>query len=191
MEDPRPRLARRTSMIACAAHGLEPEEVETVMVGEASHLAVDVDAARRRDGTPGGPAARPRGELVVEASEVAAQIFGGGPSGEEMLDRLDRTHGLEQFWVAEAGDGAAGRHLLGPARRGSRAPSSPASGAARRCPSGAAGASTGPSRPPAPGPRSPRASATSTATARAMSRPILERSGLVAVTTTTPYVWHR
>jgi hypothetical protein len=24
-----------------------------------------------------------------------------------------------------------------------------------------------------------------------MSRPILERSGLVAVTTSTPYVWHR
>ena len=24
-----------------------------------------------------------------------------------------------------------------------------------------------------------------------MSRPILERAGLVAVTTTTPYVWHR
>ena len=69
--------------------------------------------------------------------------------------------------------------------------SSPGSGAARRCPSGAAGASTGPLT----------AARARSALARGvrfihsdcteMSRPILERSGLLAVTTTTPYVWRR
>src|SRR5215208_351437 len=83
------------------AHGLEPEEVETVMVGEAVHLAVDVElpagvTVRRVDQLPD------RQAIVTEASAVAAQIFGDGPTGAEMLERLDRMRGLEQFWVAEA-----------------------------------------------------------------------------------------
>ncbi len=92
------------------AQGLEAEEVETVMVGEASHLAVDVElpegvTVRRVDQLP------EREAIVTEASDVAAKIFGDGPSGAEMLDRLDRMNGLEQFWVAEAAtDG--GSHVV-------------------------------------------------------------------------------
>src|SRR4051812_3183000 len=83
------------------AQGLVPEELETVMVGEATALAVDVDlpagvTVRRVDQLP------ERDALVIEASAVAAEIFGGGPGGEEMLERLDRMEGREQFWVAEA-----------------------------------------------------------------------------------------
>jgi GNAT superfamily N-acetyltransferase len=172
------------------AHGLEPDEVETVMVGEASHLAVDVAlpegvTVRRVDQLP------ERAELVVEASAVAAQIFGGGPSGEEMLDRLDRTHGLEQFWVAEAGEGAD-RHVICSGRLagvegtefagiwgGSTLPEWRGQGIYRALTAARARAAL------ADGVRYINSDCT------AMSRPILERSGLVAVTTTTPYVWNR
>ena len=92
------------------AQGLEPEEVETVMVGEASHLAVDVElpegvTVRRVDQLP-------EREAIGHARPAMsrAKIFGDGPSGDEMLDRLDRMDGLEQFWVAEAGgQGRLGR----------------------------------------------------------------------------------
>src|SRR3954471_15693421 len=83
------------------AHGLVPDEVETVMVGEAAHLAVDVGlpegvTVRRVDQLPD------REEVITEACAVAAGIFGAGGSGPEMLERLDRMEGREQFWVAEA-----------------------------------------------------------------------------------------
>ena len=128
------------------AHGLEPDEVETVMVGEAKYLAVDVElpdgvTIRRVD------QADDRDAVVTEASEVAASIFGHGGSGAEMLERL-------------AGSSAPGGST------GWRARSSRASGAARRCRSGGARASTARSPPPVPGRRSTRESATSTATAR-------------------------
>ncbi|MGA8247019.1 MAG: GNAT family N-acetyltransferase, partial [Nocardioides sp.] len=95
------------------AHGLEPEEIETVMVGEAAALAVEVDlppgvTVRRVDLLP------ERDRVVTEAATMQRSVFGAGPSDEEVLDRLDRMAGLEQFWVAEA-DGcvvSAGRLQL-------------------------------------------------------------------------------
>jgi GNAT superfamily N-acetyltransferase len=168
------------------AQGLEPEEIETVMVGEALALAVDVDlppgvVVRRVDDVPD------RDALVIEASEVAARIFGDGPSGAEMLDRLDRMQGLEQFWVAEA-DG----HVVCSGRLarvegtefagiwgGSTLPEWRGKGIYRALTAARARAAL------AEGVRYLHSDCT------AMSRPILERSGLVAVTTTTPYVWHR
>jgi GNAT superfamily N-acetyltransferase len=172
------------------AHGLEPEEVETVMVGEASYLAVDVDlppgvTVRRVDQLPD------REAIITEASEVAARIFGAGPSGAEMLDRLDRTKGLEQFWVAEAttGDGSqvvcSGRLVRVEGSEfagiwgGSTLPEWRGKGIYRALTAARARAAL------AEGVRYINSDCT------AMSRPILERSGLVAVTTTTPYVWTR
>ena len=172
------------------AHGLEPDEVETVMVGEASHLAVDVAlpdgvTVRRVDQLP------ERQALVTEASEVAAQIFGDGPSGEEMLERLDRTQGLEQFWVAEAATEEGSRVVCsGRLARvegtefagiwgGSTLPEWRGKGIYRALTAARARAAL------ADGVRYINSDCT------AMSRPILERSGLVAVTTTTPYVWRR
>lgn len=168
------------------AHGLEPEEIETVMVGEASLLAVDVElpagvSVRRVDQLP------ERDAVVVEASEVAARIFGDGPSGAEMLDRLDRMQGLEQFWVAEAEghvvcsgrlarvEGTEFAGIWG----GSTLPEWRGRGIYRALTAARARAAV------AEGVRYLHSDCT------AMSRPILERSGLVAITTTTPYVWRR
>ena len=168
------------------AQGLVPEEIETVMVGRASALAVDVVlpdgvSVRRVDQLP------EREALVTEASEVAARIFGDGPSGAEMLERLDRMQGLEQFWVAEA-DG----HVICSGRLarvegtefagiwgGSTLPEWRGQGIYRALTAARARAALD------EGVRFINSDST------AMSRPILERSGLVAVTTSTPYVWHR
>ncbi len=172
------------------AHGLEPEEVETVMVGEATHLAVDVElpagvTVRRVDQLPD------RDALVTEASGVAARIFGGGPSGQEMLERLDRMQGREQFWVAEAATGAgsqvicSGRLAMVEGTEfagiwgGSTLPEWRGQGVYRALTAARARAAL------AEGVRYINSDCT------AMSRPILERSGLVAVTTTTPYLWRR
>jgi GNAT superfamily N-acetyltransferase len=172
------------------AHGFEPEEVETVMVGEATHLAVDVElpdgvTVRRVDQLPD------RDALVIEASEVAARIFGDGPSGQEMLLRLDRMQGREQFWVAEA-ETDAGRRVVCSGRLalvegtefagvwgGSTLPEWRGKGIYRALTAARARAAL------ADGVRYINSDCT------AMSRPILERSGLVAVTTTTPYLWKR
>jgi GNAT superfamily N-acetyltransferase len=172
------------------SHGFEPEEVETVMVGEATHLAVDVDlpegvTVRRVDQLPD------RDAVVIEASEVAARIFGGGPSGQQMLERLDRMQGREQFWVAEAAteDGprviCSGRLALVDGTEfagiwgGSTLPEWRGKGIYRALTAARARAAL------AEGVRYINSDCT------AMSRPILERSGLVAVTTTTPYIWRR
>jgi hypothetical protein len=172
------------------AHGFEPEEVETVMVGEASHLAVDVElppeiSIRRVDQLPD------RAAVITEASEVAARIFGDGPSGEEMLHRLDRMEGREQFWVAEATTDQ-GRHVVCSGRLalvedtefagvwgGSTLPEWRGKGIYRALTAARARSAL------AEGVRYIQSDCTP------MSRPILERSGLVAVTTTTPYIWRR
>jgi GNAT superfamily N-acetyltransferase len=172
------------------AHGLEPDEVETVMVGEARHLAVDVElpagvTIRRVD------RADDREAVITEASEVAASIFGDGPPGAEMLERLDRMEGREQFWVAEA-ETEHGRVVVCSGRistvegtefagiwGGSTLPEWRGKGIYRALTAARARAVV------AEGVRYINSDCT------AMSRPILERSGLVAVTTTTPYVWRR
>ena len=172
------------------AHGLEPDEVETVMVGEATHLAVDVAlpdgvTIRRVD------QADDRDAVVIEASAVAASIFGHGGSGAEMLERLDRMEGREQFWVAEAETGE-GRRVICSGRLnrvegtefagiwgGSTLPEWRGKGIYRALTAARARAALD------EGVRFINSDCT------AMSRPILERSGLIAVTTTTPYVWRR
>jgi hypothetical protein len=168
------------------AQGLEPEEVETVMVGEAAGLAVDVDlppgvVVRRVDDLP------ERDAVVTEAAGMQRAVFGDGPSAAEVLDRLDRMAGLETFWVAEA-DGrvvSAGRLALVEGTEfaglwgGATLEEWRGRGIYRALTAARAGAAL------AQGVRYMHSDCS------AMSRPILERSGLVAVTTTTPYVWHR
>lgn len=168
------------------AHGLEPDELETVMVGEATLLAVDVElpegiVVRRVDQLPD------REAVITEASEVAARVFGSGPSGKEMLTRLDRMDGREQFWVAEA-DGrvvCSGRLAMVEGTEfagvwgGSTLPEWRGQGIYRALTAARARAAL------AEGVRYINSDCT------VMSRPILERSGLVAVTTTTPYIWRR
>jgi hypothetical protein len=168
------------------AHGLEPDEVETVMVGQASHLAVDVElpagiTVRRVDDLP------ERTAVIRAASDMQRAVFGTGHTGDDALARLDRMEGRETFWVAEA-DGqvvSAGRlnrvegtefaGLWG----GATLPEWRGRGIYRALTAARARFAL------SEGVRYINSDCT------AMSRPILERSGLVAVTTTTPYVWRR
>ncbi|GAA4265124.1 GNAT family N-acetyltransferase [Frondihabitans peucedani] len=164
--------------------GFEAEETESVMIGEISALAVDVDL-------PDGVTLR----RITEEADVRAmsamqdEVFGDPVSeqgAEALLRRLARDDGM-QLWIAEA-DGeivTAGRL-------------EPVAG------STFAGVWGGATREPWRGRGIYRA--LTSARARAAlelgktlvhsdsteySRPILERSGLVKVSTTTPYLWSR
>lgn len=168
------------------AHGLVPEDVETVMLGEASLLAGDVPL-------PPGVVLRRAGEGADLREDVGRMldfqqgIFGGG-RGPQVDDALaDLAGGESEFWLAEA-DGrvvCAGRLSIVPG-------------------TGVAGIWGGGTDPAWRGRGIYRALVAARARSAlsrgvrllhsdctGMSRPILERSGLVAVTTTTPYVWTR
>lgn len=166
--------------------GLVAEEVETVMVGEAARLTVEVDLSpevviRRVDQLP------ERRQIISAASSMQRDVFGGGPSTDEVISRLDRMHGDEQFWVAEAAgqivcagrlSRVAGSEFAG-LWGGATDPEWRGQGIYRALTAARARAAI------ADGARYLHSDCT------AMSRPILERSGLVAVTTTTPYRWQR
>ena len=170
------------------AHGLVAEPLETVMIGEASLLAADVPSAdgvvvrRAGDG----------GDLVEDITRMlAAQeaVFGGdrGPSLDDALAELDG--GGSEYWLAEVVDRrevvAAGRLTVVPGTTfagvwgGSVLPQWRGRGIYRALVAARASAAL------ARGVHLIHSDCTD------MSRPILERSGLVAVTTTTPYVWTR
>ena len=170
------------------AHGFQPEDIETVMVGPASELAVDVDIPAdvtiRRVGV--GPGLL---EDVARASAMQAHVFGRGAGRDaaRVAEQLAADPERLQLWIAEVGDevvaagtldvvegtefaGLWGGAVLEPWRgRGIyRALVAARARAALEL-----------------GARFMHSDCT------AMSRPILERSGLTAVTTTTPYVWTR
>ena len=168
------------------AHGLVPDEEETVMLGDATLLAGEValpdGVLLRRIGEAGDV----RGDLTRMLA-LQEEVFGGGrgPQVDEALAVL--RDGDSEFWVAEAGGRVvcAGRLTVVPG-------------------TGFAGIWGGGTDPEWRGRgiyRALVAARARSALARgarflhsdcsAMSRPILERSGLVAVTTTTPYVWTR
>lgn len=164
--------------------GFEPEEVETVMLGEA---AVLVDAPpppdgvviRRIDDHPD------RVALLDSAAAMQAGVFGRGGDGADLLDRVERSQGNTEVWVAEH-DGVvvcAGRLELVPGTEcaglwgGATLPEWRGRGLYRALT--AARAASAVRR----GIRYLHSDCT------AMSRPILERSGLRAVTTSTPYIW--
>ncbi|MCW2738519.1 GNAT family N-acetyltransferase [Nocardioides sp.] len=172
------------------AHGLVPEPVETVMIGEAALLAVAVPLAD----APDGPVVVRRigeGDDVVHdlTRMLAAQesVFGGGrgPSVDSSLAEL-RSGGSE-FWIAEVGDRVVCGGRLTPVAGtefagiwgGSTLPEFRGRGIYRALVAARAGSAM------ERGVRLIHSDCTD------MSRPILERSGLRAVTTTTPYVWTR
>ena len=172
------------------AHGLVAEPVETVMIGEASLLATDVPLAD----TPEGPVVVRRiepGPGAVDALtrmlDAQESVFGTGrgPSVEGSL--ADLESGVSEFWVAEVGDRVvcAGRLTPVPGTEfagiwgGSTLPGFRGRGIYRALVAARARSAV------ARGVRLIHSDCTD------MSRPILERSGLRAVTTTTPYVWTR
>ena len=173
-----------------AAHGLVAEPVETVMIGEASLLAVDVTL----DETPAGPVVVRRIVPGADAEAdltrmLAAQesVFGTGRGPSIASSMAELTSGDSEFWIAEV-DGrvvcggrltpVAGTEFAG-IWGGSTLPEFRGRGIYRALV--AARAASALER----GVRFIHSDCTD------MSRPILERSGLRAVTTTTPYVWTR
>ncbi|AXG14220.1 GNAT family N-acetyltransferase [Intrasporangium calvum] len=168
------------------AAGFEPEEPESIMIGEARRLLADVPL-------PAGVTLRRITEPpdVRAMTSMVAAVFGETHADAErvadsLLLRLTRDAGME-LWVAEA-DGeivCAGRL-------------EPVAGTAF------AGIWGGATRPDWRGRGIYRALTSERARSAValgkvfvnsdsteFSRPILERAGLVKVSTTTPYVWRR
>ncbi len=164
--------------------GFVAEETESIMVGDAADLAVDVEL-------PGGVTLRRvTDEADVRAMSAMADEVFGDPVSPEMADallrRLAREDGME-LWVASSGQEIVSTGRLEPVAG-----------------SDFAGIWGGATRPEWRGRGIYRAlTAARARSALALdktlihsdstpfSRPILERSGLLAVSTTTPYVWVR
>lgn len=170
------------------ARGLVAEERETVMIGEAQLLAVDV-------AVPDGVTIRRAGEGgdlvndVERASAMQDAIFGqpSGMSNAALLESLTAEPRLVELWLAEC-DGlvvSAGRIDVVPGTDfagiwgGATLPEWRGRGIYRALTAARARSAL------ALGVRYINSDSTD------MSRPILERSGLLPVTTTTPYVWTR
>lgn len=169
---------------ALVAHGFEPGEPETVMVGEAALLDVEVPV----------PASvslrRIRAEADVRAMAAMQDVaFGNRVSGtmtDALLDRLAEDDGLE-LWVAESDGAMVGAGRLEPVAGsdfagvwgGAVLPEWRGCGIYRALTAVRARAALAVGKTLIQSDSTP------------MSRPILERAGLVAVTTTTPYEWRR
>ncbi|MEJ7834200.1 MAG: GNAT family N-acetyltransferase [Nocardioides sp.] len=169
------------------AAGLVPDEPETVMVGDASALAEGPSAPdgvviRRIDDLPD------RVPLLAAATLMQREVF--GRSG-ELLELVEQGTGRTEVWVAQLDAGTQGRIV--------------SCGRLEEVPDTAfAGLWGGATVPEWRGRglyRAMTAARACSALGRGlrylhsdctpMSRPILERSGLRAVTTTTPYLWRR
>ncbi|BDZ55898.1 GNAT family N-acetyltransferase [Agromyces marinus] len=170
---------------ALVSHGFAPGEPESIMIGEAALLAVDI-------ALPDGIALR----RVTEERDVRAmcamqdEVF-GDPVSESMvgplMQRLELDDGME-LWVAETAEGeivsagrldpVAGTEFAGIWGGATRAPWR-GRGIYRALTAARARSAL------ARGTRFIHSDSTE------FSRPILERSGLVRVSTTTPYVRHR
>lgn len=167
------------------AHGFEAEELETVMAGGVEHLVGEVEL-------PSGLRVRRAGEsndLEVDVERTAAlqhRVFGGGPSAEEALERLQASEGAS-MWLVERDDEVlcGGRLEMVPD-------------------TDFAGLWGGATHPDWRGRGLYRALTAARARyakslgvrflyveCSPMSQPIMERSGLSRITTTTPYVWER
>lgn len=165
-------------------NGFAPEEPESIMIGEARLLDVDVPL-------PPGVIVRIVNEEneVRELSAVQDEVFGDPVSAEradELLARLARGDGMS-LWVAEAAGQVVSAGRLEPVPG-----------------TDFAGIWGGVTRPEWRGRGIYRALTAARARAALaadktlihsdsteFSRPILERAGLVKVSTTTPYEWRR
>lgn len=181
--DPVPDLGARLE-----ARGFVARELETVMVGEAQALAGDVpipaEVTIRRAGDRFDLAAD-----VERAAAMQAHVFGrdAGQDPVRVAEQLAADPQAYQMWLAEAGGqvigvgtvdvvgGAQFAGLWGGAVRAEWR----GRGIYRALVSVRARAAIAAGAPYLHSDCTP------------MSRPILERSGLVAVTTTTPYEWRR
>ena len=169
-------------------NGFVAEETESIMVGPAEALAVDVPLPT------GVTLRRVNDEVDVRAMEaMQAGVFSDPTSGEafnsmlaELMGRLARDDGME-LWVAEAEGQVVSAGRLEPVPQtdfagiwgGATVPAWRGRGIYRALTAARA--------------RSALALGKSliNSDATKFSRPILERSGLIKVSTTTPYQWRR
>lgn len=165
-------------------HGFAADEPESIMIGEARLLAVDVplpEGVRLRQ-------VREEGDVRAMVA-MSAVVFGDSPAeGEEMADallrRLDRDDGME-LWVAESGGEVVSAGRLEPVPGtdfagiwgGSTLEAWRGRGIYRALTAARARSAL----------RAGKTLINSDSTA--YSRPILERYGFLAVSTTTPYEW--
>jgi hypothetical protein len=169
---------------ALLENGFTAEEPESIMLGSARLLAVDVPSPE------GATLRRVTEEADVRAmSAMQDEAFGspaGNDTGNALLRRLARDDGME-LWVAEAGGRIVGAGRLEPVRGSSFA--GIWGGATREHWRGRGiyRALTAARARSALGMGKTLINSDSTE----YSRPILERSGLVKVSTTTPYTWRR
>ena len=169
------------------AAGLTPDAEETVMIGEASALAVPValpdDVILRRIDPESAT-------FLKDAHRLAAMqvhVFGSGPSAESLIRRMSTLDDLTEVWIAEAGGEVvcAGRLEVVPETQfaglwgGGTLESWRGRGIYRALVSARAASAV------TRGVRYLQSDCTS------MSQPILERAGLSRVTTTTPFMWRR
>ncbi len=169
---------------ALVEHGFQPEDEESIMIGEARLLAVDVPLP------DGVTLRRITSEADVRAmSAMADEVFGDPPSDRHADDvlRRQRLDPAMELWVAEA-DGvmvSAGRLEPVPGTDfagiwgGCTRPEWRGRGIYRALTAARARSAI------AAGKRYINSDSTE------YSRPILERSGFLRVSTTTPYVWRR
>jgi ribosomal protein S18 acetylase RimI-like enzyme len=164
---------------ALLANGFVQEEAESIMIGEASLLAVDVTLPE------GVHLRRVTSEPDVHAlARMQEDLFGGGRVADALLRRLGCGDGME-LWVAEAGGGIVSCGRLEPVEDtefagiwgGATRPEWRRRGIYRALTAARARSAL------AIGKRLIHSDSTEA------SRPILERAGLVKVSTTTPYEW--
>lgn len=164
------------------AHGFGAEEIETVMAGSVERLVAEVPLP---DGVTIKQATDPAD--ITRAAVLQFDVFGDGPTPEQAEERLARSKGYGSLWMADF-DGqaiSAGRLEIVPGTEfaglwgGVTQADWRGKGIYRALT--AARARHARER----GVRYLHSDSLET------SRPILERSGLVKITTTTPYVWHR
>jgi hypothetical protein len=169
---------------ALLENGFTPGEPESIMIGEARLLAVDVPL-------PEGVTLR----RVTEEADVRAmsamqdEVF-GDPVSEDMADALLRHLAMDdgmQLWIAEAGGDIVSAGRLEPVRGTTFAGIWGGATRAEWRGRGIYRALT------AARARSALAMGKTliTSDSTEFSRPILERSGMVKVSTTTPYHWQR
>lgn len=169
---------------ALTGSGFTPEEPESIMIGEARMLAVDVilpeGVVLRRITAEGD---------VREMSAMADEVFGDPPSDEmadALLRRLSLDDGME-LWVAEAVGQIVSAGRLEPVLGtefagiwgGATRPEWRSRGIYRALTAARARSALGMGK------------SLINSDSTEYSRPILERAGLVKVSTTTPYQWAR
>lgn len=167
------------------AAGFSPEEPESIMIGEARLLMADVQLPE------GVTLRRVTDESDVHAvSVMQAEVFPGGPSAETITDsilRRMRSGDLLQLWAAEHNGIVVSAGRMDPVPDtefvgiwgGATRPEWRKRGIYRALTAVRAREAL------ALGKRLVHSDSTE------YSRPILERAGLVKVSTTTPYVWRR